>query len=148
MWVVNTLKVPDPARCLHACLAIQSCPALCDPMDCSPPGSSVRGILQARILEWVTILFSRGSYNPAVEAGSPVWATSDAYIHDVKFSKAVSGYISITSRLHTANEKHRRHHTKAHLVQKHMFLPLQTFKESQNMRYRRNPIILITATFY
>ena len=31
----------------------QSCPTLCDPVDCSPPGSSVRGILQARILEWV-----------------------------------------------------------------------------------------------
>ena len=39
----------------------QSCPTLCDPMDCSPPGSSVHGILQARILEWVAISFSRGS---------------------------------------------------------------------------------------
>ena len=36
----------------------QSCPTLCDPMDCSPPGSSVHGILQARILEWVAISFS------------------------------------------------------------------------------------------
>ena len=36
----------------------------CDPMDCSPPGSSVHGILQARILEWVAILFSRGSSRP------------------------------------------------------------------------------------
>ena len=32
---------------------IQSCPILCDPMDCNPPGSSVHGIFQARILEWV-----------------------------------------------------------------------------------------------
>ena len=40
---------------------IQSSPTLCDPMDCSPPGSSVHGILQARILEWVAISFSRGS---------------------------------------------------------------------------------------
>ena len=39
----------------------QSCQTLCDPMDCSPPGPSVRGILQARILEWVAISFSRGS---------------------------------------------------------------------------------------
>ena len=39
----------------------QSCPTLCDPMDCSSPGSSVHGILQARILEWVAIFFSRGS---------------------------------------------------------------------------------------
>ena len=42
----------------------QSCPTLCDPVDCSPPGSSVHGILQARILEWVAISFSRGSSRP------------------------------------------------------------------------------------
>jgi len=39
----------------------QSCPTLCDPIDCSLPGSSVHGILQARILKWVAISFSRGS---------------------------------------------------------------------------------------
>ena len=42
-------------------LAVQSCPTLFDPMDCSPPGFSVHGILQARILKWVAIPFSRGS---------------------------------------------------------------------------------------
>ena len=42
----------------------QSCPTLCDPMDCSPPGSSVHGIFQARILEWIAIPFSRGSSWP------------------------------------------------------------------------------------
>ena len=41
-------------------LAAQSCPPLCDPMDCSPPGSSVHGIFQARILEWGAITFSKG----------------------------------------------------------------------------------------
>ena len=40
------------------------CPTLCDPMDCSLPGSAVHGILQARILEWVAIPFSRGSSRP------------------------------------------------------------------------------------
>ena len=44
--------------------SFQSCPTLCDPMDCSPPGSSVHGILQARILEWVAISSSRGSSQP------------------------------------------------------------------------------------
>ena len=39
-------------------LVTQSCPALCDPMDGSPPGSSVQGMSQARILEWVVISFS------------------------------------------------------------------------------------------
>ena len=42
-------------------LVSELCLTLCDPIDCSPPGSSVRGILQARILEWVAISFSRGS---------------------------------------------------------------------------------------
>ena len=42
----------------------QSCLTLCDPMDCSPPGSSVHGILRVRILEWVAIPFSRGSSRP------------------------------------------------------------------------------------
>ena len=42
----------------------QLCQILCDPMNCSPPGSSVHGILQARILEWIAISFSRGSSRP------------------------------------------------------------------------------------
>ena len=45
-------------------LVTQSCPTLCYPMDCSPPGSSVHGISQVRILEWVAISFSRGSSQP------------------------------------------------------------------------------------
>ena len=39
----------------------QSCPTLCDPMDCSLPGSSAHEILQARILEWIAVLFFKGS---------------------------------------------------------------------------------------
>ena len=41
-----------------AAKSLQSCPTLCDPIDCSPPGSRVPGILQARTLEWVAIAFS------------------------------------------------------------------------------------------
>ena len=48
--------------CAHT--RVQLCPALCDPMDCSLPGSSVHGIFQARILEWAAISFSRGSSQP------------------------------------------------------------------------------------
>ena len=46
---------------LHYAKSLQSCPTLCDPIDGSPPGSPVPGILQARTLEWVAISFSRGS---------------------------------------------------------------------------------------
>ena len=45
-------------------LVAQSCLTFCDPMDYSLPGSPVQGILQARILEWVAFLFSRGSSQP------------------------------------------------------------------------------------
>ena len=45
----------------------QSCPILCDPMDCNLPGSSVHGIFQARALEWVAISFSRGSSQPRAQ---------------------------------------------------------------------------------
>ena len=46
--------------CIHA-QSLQSCLTFCDPMECSPPGASVHGISQARILDWVAISFSRGS---------------------------------------------------------------------------------------
>ena len=49
---------------LACCVKVKSCLTLCDPVECSLPGSSVHGILQARILEWVAISFSRGSSRP------------------------------------------------------------------------------------
>ena len=56
--------------CVYVCVRVcmrtraQLYPTLCDPMDCSLPGSSVHGIFQARILEWVAISFSRGPSQP------------------------------------------------------------------------------------
>ena len=58
---VFTLKQGFLTMCVHAAAAaklLQLCPTLCDPIDRSPPGSSVPGILQARTLEWVAISFS------------------------------------------------------------------------------------------
>ena len=67
-WKVIQLKT----ELLLLLLFIQSYPTLWDPMGYSPPGSSVLGISQARILEQVAIYFSRGSFNPGVELGFPV----------------------------------------------------------------------------
>ena len=50
----------------------QSCPILCDPMDCSQPGSFVRGTIQARILEWVAIYFSGDLPHTGLETWSPI----------------------------------------------------------------------------
>ena len=60
-------KKPKPVELTVVCMCakwLQSCPTLCDPLDCSPPGSSAHGILQARILESVAMLSSRGSSRP------------------------------------------------------------------------------------
>ena len=64
---------------------VKSCPTLCDPMDCSGSGSSIHGIFQARVLEWIAISFSRGSSWPRNQtrvshiAGRcfTVWATRE-----------------------------------------------------------------------
>ena len=66
----------------------KSCSTLCDPMDCGLPGTSLRGILQARILEWITIPSSRGSSQPRDPtqvsriAGRffTIWATREAKV--------------------------------------------------------------------
>ena len=68
-------------------LVAQACPTLCNPMDYSPPGSSVHGILQARKLKWIAMPSSRGSSQPRdwTRVSCParrffnVWATRKAY---------------------------------------------------------------------
>ena len=70
------------------CLVTQSCLIVCSPMEWGPPGSSVRGIFQARILEWVAISFSRGSSQPRnqtrifciADIHFTVWATREAIL--------------------------------------------------------------------
>ena len=67
-----TTELPDTCVCVCVCVFVtQSCPTLCDPVDCSPSGSSVHGILQAVILEWVAIPFSRDLPNPEIGLQSP-----------------------------------------------------------------------------
>ena len=58
------LPFPSPMHAYMHAKSLQLCPTLCDPMDSSPPGSSDHRILQARILEWIAISFSRGSSWP------------------------------------------------------------------------------------
>ena len=77
---------PHWNRYATLCSVAQSCLSLCDPLDCSSPGSSLHGIFQARILEWVAISFSKWSSPPRDQtcvsciAGGffTIWATRDA----------------------------------------------------------------------
>ena len=70
-------------------LVTQSCPTFCDPMDCSPPGSSVHEIFQARILEWLAISFSRGSSQP--RGGTRVTCTAGRF-----FTTKPTGWVVTT----------------------------------------------------
>ena len=67
--LVHNIGTPIPGTsnsCWETCVCFvtQSCLTLREPMDCSPPGSTVQGIFQARVLEWVAVAFSRGSSRP------------------------------------------------------------------------------------
>ena len=74
----QSLKLFTSGERLNSCAmlcSVTQCVRLCDPTGCSLPGSSLRGIPQARILEWVGISFSRGSSEPGVvSSGSPALA--------------------------------------------------------------------------
>ena len=81
----------------YVCVCVaQSCPTLSSPMDCSPPGFSVHGILQVRILEWITLPSSRGSSRPrdrnqvscVASRLFTIWTTREALCSNIKFKKS------------------------------------------------------------
>ena len=92
MWVSSNEVNETRAYHTDQSEVAQSCPTLCYRMDCSLPGSSVHGIFQARVLEWVTISFSRGSSRPRdqtrvsriVGRRFTVWATREAHTDQSK----------------------------------------------------------------
>ena len=97
---------------LYVCT--QLCPTLCDPMDCSPPGSSVHGILQARILEWVAILSSRWS-SPSRDQTCISWISCIGrqilYLGDTLGDTWVTHWTFMyTISLHTLNKQQQQHH--------------------------------------
>ena len=71
MSIPNLVFIISTVTRVCSCLVAQLCLTLCDPKDCSPPGSSVHGIFQARILSWVAISFSRGYSTP--RANTDCW---------------------------------------------------------------------------
>ena len=83
--------------CAHACVRAQLCPALCNPMDCSPPCSSVHGIILAWILEWIAMPSSRGSSWPRDWTHVSCigrwilyhWAMREVPIHTVGYYSAI-----------------------------------------------------------
>ena len=72
-------------------MSFQSCLTLCDPVDCSPAGSSVHGILQARILEWVVISPSRDLPGPGIKPAPP--ALAGGFFTTMPHGKPLNHYI-------------------------------------------------------
>ena len=97
-------------------LVTQSCLILCNPMDCSPPGSSVHGILQARILEWVTMPSSRDLPDPEIKPCLLLlcrwilyhWATQEAH----SIPRKVVLFFTVYRIIGRAGEK--RYHFQSH----------------------------------
>ena len=87
---------PPYAKCMLA-KSLQPCLTLCDHMDGSPPGSSVYGLLQARILKWVVTLSSRNLPNPWIEHAPPEAPASQA--NSLPLSQPGSPYMPYSARL-------------------------------------------------
>ena len=72
-------------------MGYRQCMSDCDPMDCSPPGSSVHGALQAKILERIAMPFSRGSSRPGVKPRSLAWQADSSPAEPPGESSRVNG---------------------------------------------------------
>ena len=101
------------ALCMHAKL-LQSCSTLCDPVEHSLPGSSLHGTLQARILEWVAMLFSRGSSLPKDwiphcrkifyhlnHRGSPIFYYLNTFFPRYEPDHGSQGFFQMVSKSHS-----------------------------------------------
>ena len=74
LYILYKVVIPFPLHWEYEKMSVsRSCPALRNPVDCGPPGSSVHGVSQSRILEWVAISFSRRLPDPGIEPGSSAW---------------------------------------------------------------------------
>ena len=103
----SLFKIPGkPNHLMWVSEVTQSCPTLCDSVDCSLPGSFLHGIPQTRILEWVAISFSRGSSQPRDRTGVSsiegrrfnLWATREALIGSSNLASPVSFMASLVAQ--------------------------------------------------
>ena len=80
LWEVSSLPLAPPEVKESESEVTQSCPTLCDPMDCSLPGSSIHEIFQARVLEWLPFLSPGDLPNPGIKPWSPTtWEVHNSF---------------------------------------------------------------------
>ena len=94
---LRILNIHPCAYNAAAAKSLQSCPTLCDPMDCSLPGSSIHGIFQARVLRWVAISFSSGSSWPRDQT-QIIAGREHSYTHQQKIGLKIYWAWSIRTR--------------------------------------------------
>ena len=97
--------------CMCGCSVIQSRPTLCDPMDCSPPGSTVHGIFQASILQLVAISYSTGSSQPSYQTCISCVSFVGRWIlyHSVTWEAPCSNTIPIPCQIKLASlQRHQK----------------------------------------
>ena len=108
-WASIISPGPTFPNSMSACSVAQSCLTLCDHLDCSPPGSSVYGILQARILEWLPFPSPEDLPDPGIEPSSPespaladgfftIWATRHCPPQEIQSKKSCSPPCVLTPR--------------------------------------------------
>ena len=104
------LDSQSSALCITVCVLVaQSCPTVCNPMDCSTPSFSAHGLLRARILEWVAIPFSRGSSLPR----DRIWVSSIAgrfFIYHLSHQEL---FLCIITTVHLGGEGRQGHRQSA-----------------------------------
>ena len=114
-----------PKLCLHhvEVKVPWSCPTLCDPKDCSLPGSSVHGTLQARILEWVALPFSRGSSqprSPTLQADSLLSEPPGTSLRQVQFSSVAQSCPTLCDPMNRSTPGLPVHHQLPEFTQTHV----------------------------
>ena len=85
------------AAAAAAAKSLQSCPTLCNPMDCSLPGSSIHGIFQERVLEWVAIAFS----NVCVYISVYIYLRTEHYVYKTNYLKDVKNSFYLCMKVHS-----------------------------------------------
>ena len=130
--------------CCCCCKSLQSCPTLCDPIDGSPPGSSIRGIFQARVLEWGAIAFSRSCTDKLLNLNlqglllSSLREAFSVYIqHGREF---LSDKGSLQGKTHEKNKKkpqtHQEQRTTRELSMEEEFWPFRLRRLGANVQHQ------------
>ena len=105
--------------CIYVHMYAQWCPTICDPMDSSPPDTSVHGILQARMLEWIAIFYSKGGLP---DSGIKPESLVSLALGDRFFTTAPPGKLYIYIYIYTHTHTHTYTHTQRYHIYRNTYI--------------------------